>query len=269
MNEIEYMKQHEVDLQRLRGFRLLDDDFMAKVFEDKACVELLLRIILQKNDLYVNEVHGQLSLKNLQGRSARLDVFAADSTGKVYDIEVQRSDKGASFKRARYNAALIDANITEPGDEYEALNECYVIFITENDVIGDGLPIYHAERTILETGKPFGDEQHILYVNAQITDETELGRLMHDMWCVEADDMNYSVLANRVRYFKETEEGVTIMCRAMEEMRKETAEKTAFKTRLEALTNIMEAFKITVQEALKVLQIPESEHERYIAAIES
>lgn len=46
MNETEYMQQHEADLQRLRGFRLLDDDFMAKVFEDKACVELLLRIIL-------------------------------------------------------------------------------------------------------------------------------------------------------------------------------------------------------------------------------
>ena len=69
----------------------------------------------------------------------------------MYDIEVQRNDKGSSFKHARYNAALIDANITEPGDEYEALNECYVIFITENDAIGDGLPIYHVERTIQET----------------------------------------------------------------------------------------------------------------------
>ena len=57
-----------------------------------------------------------------------------------------------------------------------------------------GSPLYHAERMILEIGKSFGDEQHILYVNAQITDETELGRLMHDMWCVEAGDMLYSVL---------------------------------------------------------------------------
>ena len=105
------------------GLRLLDDDFMAKVFEDKACAELLLRIILKKDDLVVNEVCGQLALKNLQGRSARLDVFATDSTGKVYDIEVQRSDRGAVAKRARYNAALIDANITEPGDEYQALND--------------------------------------------------------------------------------------------------------------------------------------------------
>lgn len=263
MDEKEFLRQREEDLQRLRGFRLLDDDFMAKVFEDKACAELLLRIILKKNDLIVKEVYGQLALKNLQGRSARLDVFATDSTGKVYNIEVQRSDRGAVAKRARYNAALIDANITEPGDEYEALNECYVIFITENDVIGAGLPIYHAERVIQETGNPFGDEQHILYVNAQIRDETELGKLMHDMWCVEAEDMHYSVLAERVRYFKENEEGVATMCRAMEEMRNETE----FRTRLNDIRNMIETFNLTVNEVMSAMKIPESERERYLAAI--
>lgn len=263
MDEKEFLRQREEDLQRLRGFRLLDDDFMAKVFEDKACAELLLRIILKKNDLIVKEVYGQLALKNLQGRSVRLDVFATDSTGKVYNIEVQRSDRGAVAKRARYNAALIDANITEPGDEYEALNECYVIFITENDVIGAGLPIYHAERVIQETGNPFGDEQHILYVNAQIRDETELGKLMHDMWCVEAEDMHYSVLAERVRYFKENEEGVATMCRAMEEMRNETE----FRTRLNDIRNMIETFNLTVNEVMSAMKIPESERERYLAAI--
>ena len=49
---------------------------------------------------------------------------------------MQRNDKGASVKRARYNSSLIDANVTELGDEYEKLNETYVIFITENDALG-------------------------------------------------------------------------------------------------------------------------------------
>ncbi len=263
MEEKSFAQQHEEDLQRLRGFRLMDDDFMTKVFEDIPCTELLLRIILNKSDLVVKEVHSQHVLKNLQGRSARLDVFASDSTGKVFNIEVQRSDRGALAKRARYNAALIDANITEPGDEYQALNECYVIFITENDVIGVGFPIYHAERMILEIGKPFGDEQHILYVNAQIRDETELGRLMHDMWCIEAEDMHYGVLAERVRYFKEDKEGVATMCRAMEEMRNDAM----FKTKVEDIIKIMKNFNVSAQEAMKALEIPESEHARYIAAI--
>ena len=116
---------------------------------------------------------------------------------------------------------------------------------------------------VLETGKSFGDEQHILYVNAQITDETELGRLMHDMWCVEAADMHYSILANRVRYFKEDEEGVATMCRAMEEMRNDTL----FKANVAAICKMMKNLNFTAQEALNVLEIPESEHARYIAAL--
>lgn len=38
-------RKHEEDLQRLRGFRLLDDDFMTKCFEDNTdCAELVLKI---------------------------------------------------------------------------------------------------------------------------------------------------------------------------------------------------------------------------------
>ena len=49
----EYTKVHAKDLQRLSALRLLDDDFMNKVFEDKACAEFLLQIILQRSDLKV------------------------------------------------------------------------------------------------------------------------------------------------------------------------------------------------------------------------
>ena len=31
--DMDFEKKHEEDLQRLRGFRLLDDDFMSKVFD--------------------------------------------------------------------------------------------------------------------------------------------------------------------------------------------------------------------------------------------
>ena len=56
MNErssLDFEQKHEEDLQRLRGFRLLDDDFMSKVFGDQKCTEFLLQIILNRNDLKV------------------------------------------------------------------------------------------------------------------------------------------------------------------------------------------------------------------------
>ena len=219
--DLDFERKHEEDLRRIRDFRLMDDNFMSKVFEDKPCAEFLLRIILNRDDLKVKEVHGQHDLNNIQGRSVRLDILAVDHENRAYNVEVQRSDSGAVAKRARYNSGLLDANLTRKGDAYDALNETYVIFITEKDVLRGGLPIYHINRIIEETGKSFGDDAHIIYVNSQIKDETALGKLMHDFTCTDPDDMNYPVLAQRVRYFKEDTKGVTTMCKAMEEMRAE------------------------------------------------
>lgn len=218
-----FEQKHMEDLERIRGFRLMDDDFMSKVFEDKSCAALLLRIILNRDDLTVQEVHGQHDLKNLQGRSVRLDILALDSANRAYNVEIQRSDRGAGAKRARYNSSLLDANLTHSGDSYSDLNETYIVFITERDILKRGLPIYHIDRVVRETGDIFEDEAHIIYVNSQIKDETALGRLMHDFFCTDAAEMYYSALADRVRYFKEDTKGVANMCRAMEEMRNETA----------------------------------------------
>lgn len=251
IKELDFDRKHEEDLQRLRGLRLLDDDFMQKVFEDKACVELLLQIILNRTDLKVLRVNGQQDIKNLQGRSVRLDILAVDADNRVYNIEIQRSDKGAGVKRARYNSSLIDANVTEPGEKYENLCESYVIFITENDIMKAGLPIYHIDRTVKETGELFGDESHIIYVNSQIKDESALGKLMHDFSCTDAKDMKYKILADRVRYFKEDEKGVATMCKAMEEMRKEELIEVAerlLKLKKLSYEEIAEIAKLTVEE---------------------
>ena len=122
-------------LNIIENFRLMDDTFMSKVFEDKACAELLLRVILNRDDLTVVRVVSQFELKNLQGRSARLDIYAVDEHGRQYDIEVQRSDDGAAPRRARYNSSLLDANLLNPGDKFDELPESYIIFITEHDVL--------------------------------------------------------------------------------------------------------------------------------------
>ena len=87
--KIEKLRFDKKDLERLARLRLLDDDFMTKVFEDKECAEILLQIILDRKDLKVLRVQVQYTVKNLQGRSVRLDILAVDETGKIYDIEIQ------------------------------------------------------------------------------------------------------------------------------------------------------------------------------------
>ena len=98
-------------LALLEDFRLMDDDFMSKCLENAPeCIELMLRIILGKKDLKVVKSQTEYPIKSLQGRGVRFDVFARDSKGREYDIEIQRADKGAEPKRARYYSALMDAN---------------------------------------------------------------------------------------------------------------------------------------------------------------
>ncbi len=212
-------KKHEEDLKKLKAFRLMDDDFMTACFDGHPeCVELILRIIMEKPDLIVKEVKVQYFIKNLQKRSVRLDVFATDSKGKKYNIEIQRDDKGAGAKRARFNSSLIDSKIMETGRDFEDLPETFVIFITEKDVLGEGRPLYHIERYILESEKLFNDKAHIIYVNGEYRGDNPLGHLMADFNCTEPSKMYYNKLKERVAYFKETKEGAAIMCKAIEEL---------------------------------------------------
>lgn len=221
MTVTEMMEQkHQEDLQRLRGFRLLDDDFLTKCFEGNTeCIELVLQIVLDKSDLNVEDVRTQVFVENLLNRSVRLDVLATDSSGRKFNIEIQRTDRGAGRKRARYNSSMMDANLLRKGEDFDTLPETYVVFITENDVIGRGKPLYQIERCFLGTGEKFEDGSHILYVNGAYRDDTPIGKLMHDFSCTDPADMYYGVLAERVRFFKESKEGIAVMCKAMEDMR--------------------------------------------------
>ena len=81
-------QQHQEDLQRLKGFRLLDDDFLTKCFEgDPKYIQLVLRIVLEMPDLVVVDVRTQVFVENLLNRSVRLDILATDSTGRKINVE--------------------------------------------------------------------------------------------------------------------------------------------------------------------------------------
>ena len=206
-------------LAEIERFRLMDDDFMSKCLENAPeCIELMLQIIIGKKDLKVVKAQTEYPIKSLQGRGVRFDVFARDSKGREYDIELQRADKGAEPKRARYNSALMDANALKSGEDVGKLRDAYVIFITENDVLGEGLELYVYDRTERKSGKRLGDGTHIIYVNGATRSTSEIGKLVHDLLCSDAAKMYFDVLRKRVGEFKNSEEGRHIMCRAFEKV---------------------------------------------------
>lgn len=262
---------HRQDLERLKSLRYIDDDFMTVCLADNyEGIELILRIILGREGITIKTVRTQELLKNLQGRSAILDVHAIDSTKKEFDVEIQRSDAGAGAKRARHNSSLLDAHILKPGDDTEDIPDSYVIFITENDVMKGNQPIYSVERyvTIGENKVLFGDGSHILYVNGKYRGNDEIGKLMHDFSCTDPDDMNYKALAEKARYYKQDEKGVATMCKIMEDMRNEAAREAAQKAELksarETAERLIKKGKMTLEEIAECVPLLSLEELREI-----
>ena len=209
----------------VKNLRLMDDTFMSKCLENAPeCIELILQIILGKKDLKVIKSQTEYPIKSLQGRGVRFDVFARDSKGREYDIEIQRAKDGAEPKRARYNSALMDANALKSGEDFDKLRDTYVIFITENDMMGGGKDVYHVNRMIEELGcRAFGDGTHIIYVNGATRSKSDIGKLMHDFLCRNAAEMYFDILKRQVSQFKNSEEGRHDMCEAVEEFAEKIA----------------------------------------------
>lgn len=202
----------------LKNLTIMSDVFMRNVFKRRECTEYVLQVIMGKKDLKVLDQVLQKDYKNLQGRSAILDCVVRDGDGRQFDVEIQQDTEGASPKCARYHSGLMDMNTLNAGQDFDELPETHVIFITRDDVLGYNLPIYHIGRKIEEVGTAFKDEAYIIYVNSSHQDDTELGQLMKDFHCKNAEDIQSEVLAKRVYELKETQEGVDSMCREMDEI---------------------------------------------------
>ena len=229
----------------LKDLTIMSDVFMRNVFKKRECTEYVLQVIMNKKDLKVIDQVLQKDYKNLQGRSAILDCVARDSEGKQMDVEIQQDNEGASPKRARYHSGLMDMNTLNPGQDFDDLPESYVIFITRDDALGYGLPIYHIDRKIEEVSENFKDEAHIIYVNSKKQEDTELGRLMHDLHCKNAEDMHSKILADRVYELKETQKGVEFMCREMEQIYSEGIESGELKkAKASALSMAADGMKV-------------------------
>lgn len=248
MNTAEQKRQK--DLERLRGLRPIDDDFMRCLFKNNVpLAEMVLRIITSKPDLIITNCQTQKDMKRLGGsRSICLDAYGTDSTGKKYDIEVQREDKGADPHRARFHSSVMDIENLDAGQEFCELPDTFTIFITEKDFYGDGKPVYIVERVNITTGKPFADGEHILYVNGEYRDDSDIGKLMHDFNCTDAADMNFKLLADRTRYLKENPKGVNEMCKVIEDMRREE--------RIEVALRMLEAGKYALDEIANISNLP-------------
>ena len=270
-------------LEKIKQLRLMDDTFFNSCFDGNIpCMEVVLRAVLGNDRLRVTEVITQQSVPNLYGRAVRFDALATDGE-TIYDVEIQRSDEGAIPRRARFNSSMIDSREVSKGTLFPDLPEIYVIFITEHDVWKRGKPLYTVQRTFEDTEEVFNDGTHILYVNGECQSESPLGRLMHDFFCSDPNDMYSDVLAERVRFFKEDEKGVAAMCNVMKEIyddgfasgeaqgeaRGEVRGEIrgAETERIKSIKNLISSLGITAEAAMDALKIAKTDQPKYLALL--
>ena len=171
----------------------------------------MLQVILKNDKIKVIDVRIQSFIQNLYGHSAQLDILAQDENGAYFNVEVQRSDEGASTRRARFYSSVLDRHFLQSNHDYKELPDSYVIFITENDVLNKNLPLYHVERIIKEDGEDFADGSHIIYVNSRVRNDTALGRLMQDLYCTNPKQLHYKEFAERMEFLKYNKEAETMI----------------------------------------------------------
>ena len=200
--------QNDVIINRLIDkMTLFDDNLMSLVFgQNIETTELLLRVIMER-DIKVIDVRGQDELKNpvIGGRCITLDVHAIDVDGRHIDIEVQINAEGSHVRRARYHSSMMDARMLQEGQEFKKIKDSYVIFIYDHDKFRKGLPFYHIQRRVDETGEVFGDGSHIIYVNGRYEGNDDIGRMMKDFHQCRPEQIESETLSKAVAYYKEKE----------------------------------------------------------------
>ena len=156
----------------------IDDLMLCKMAEHKEFCEEILRVILEDEGLTVVEAIPQWQGKNLSGRSVVLDAKCVSGDGRHINIEVQKANDDNHLKRVRYNAAVLTTNISETGSKFEFIPDVCIVFISKFDMFDGGLPLYHIDKVVRETGQVIDDGLTEIFVNTVNYDGSKPARLM-------------------------------------------------------------------------------------------
>ena len=131
----------------------ISNDFLfGKVMQDaELCKELLQRILPELDIDHVEYPELQKTIKeDFEAKGVRLDAYVNDGKGTVYDIEMQAVTSKYLPRRTRYYQSMIDLQLVEKGQDYDTLNDSYIIFICLSDLFGKGRYRYSFENICKE-----------------------------------------------------------------------------------------------------------------------
>ena len=186
-------------LEKIKGLRLVDDDYAKMVFKYLECLSFVASTILHKK-IEIVKHETEASLNIIKGRSIVCDILVLTNDESI-NLEMEKNISRANAKRMRYHASVIDVSLSKPGVDFSELKDVIVIFVCDFDPLKKGYPLYHVKRYIDETKELFDDGIEIIMFNCLYDHDDEYGRLGHDMRCPNPNEMYNEVLRNRNKYF--------------------------------------------------------------------
>ena len=256
---------------------------------EEICREVI-SLCIKKKIRKIVYAKGQEAIKlMLEGKGIRLDVYAEDEDHTLYDIEMQVAGKTVLGRRSRYYDSVMTLNAMEEGDRYDELPDSYVIFICAFDPFGMNRAMYSfSTREDSDSNLVLDDGSHKIMLNAYgdtagcstglkqllaavrgetISDdgldrkiEKAVKRLKeNDRW-----NMEYIAIESfktdyvRIGHEKGLSEG---HAKGLSEGRDESS--------ADYICNVMSSLGVSVDKAMEILQIPDSDRDRYREAVKA
>lgn len=216
--EESFLASFEERRRVVQSLTMFDDEFFSTVMADKDVCEEVLRVLTGIEDLVLKDGKAQYNLRNLGGHSVVLDFFGEDSKGQLYNIEVQKENRGHHKKRVRYYQGLIDTSMLDKGVPYEKLPELYLIYLTKFDLFKLGRVKYEVHRIVEGTDIRLDDGVHEVYINAANEDGTLVSALLQFFLATSSSHTAFPKLSERIQYFKEKKEGIKHMSEVVERL---------------------------------------------------
>ena len=124
----------------------------------------------------------------------------------------------------------VTVNRSEPGDRFEHVQEVYIIYVSNFDVLQNGRTISHAEIICKETGESLQDGLHEIYVTTTGKEDNKIARLMKEFLNPDMNNPEFPKTSRRLPAMKHDPKEVAIVCKAIEEYADKRAIETAIET---------------------------------------
>ena len=217
-------EQHSEETEALVAeLRPIDDTLFEVIVQREGVFEEILDAVFEGKRPKVRKlsVSAQKSIRNISGRSVRIDAVGEDGKNIVYGLEVQRSDNDNHLKRARLIEAILTAYFSEKSAAFADVPDVCIVFMTEFDYLKTNSAVTKIRLLAEGVGDnaktvEVNDGSELYFVSAKVDDGSKASRMMRLFLQSSFEDVEFPCLSKAVMDVKNDPEEVKKMCATIE-----------------------------------------------------